>query len=153
MSTQPVSPAVSTVSTSISTAAPRLRRRAVWAGRILSGLVGVFLAFDLTMKLLQLPEAVRATAQLGFPDGSLIVLGVIQLVCLVLYFVPRTAVLGAVLWTGYLGGAIATHLRMGGPAFNFVFPILVAAMLWGGLWLRDGRLHGVFTARPLANRA
>lgn len=142
-----VPPAVSTVSTSTDS-----HRRAVWTGRILSGLVALFLAFDLAMKLLQLPDAVKATAQLGFPDGTLPALGVIQLVCLILYLVPRTAVLGAVLWTGYLGGAIATHVRAGGPPFNFVFPIAVAALLWGGLYLRDGRLHGVFSPRPLARR-
>ena len=143
MTTQTVSHAISPVSS----CAVEPSRRARWTGRILTGLVVAFLAFDLTIKLLQLPFAVKATAELGFPDGTLLALGLIQLACLILYLVPRTAVLGAVLWTGYLGGAIATHLRMHGPAFNFVFPVLVAAMLWGSLRLRDGRLRGVFTPR------
>jgi hypothetical protein len=143
MTTQTVSHTISTVSPCTAD----VSRRARLTGRILSGLVVAFLAFDLTIKLLQLPDAVKATAQFGFPDGTLLALGVIQLVCLILYLVPRTAILGAVLWTGYLGGAIATHLRMGGPAFSFVFPLLVAALLWGGLWLRDRRLRGVFAAR------
>jgi hypothetical protein len=143
--------AVSTVAATTtvpSGAAPAARAtRAQWTGRILSGLVVVFLAFDLALKLLQLPQAVEATAKMGFPDGTLPALGVVQLICLIAYLVPRTAILGAVLWTGYLGGAIATHLHTGGPLFNYVFPFLVAALLWGGLWLRDRRLRGVFAAR------
>ena len=143
MTTQTVSHAISTVASC--TAEPS--RRARWTGRILTGLVVAFLAFDLSIKLLQLPFAVQATAELGFPDGSLLALGLIQLACLILYLLPRTAILGAVLWTGYLGGALATHLRMRSPAFSFVFPFLVAALLWGGLWLRDRRLRGVFGPR------
>ncbi len=69
--------------------------------------------------------------------------------CLIAYLIPRTAILGAVLWTGYLGGAIATHLRTGGPAFSLVFPLLVAALLWGGLWLRDCRTRVVLAPRNL----
>jgi len=114
-----------------------------WTGRIVTGLVVLFLAFDATIKLLEIPAAVQGTAQLGFPPGTLVPLGVIQLVCLAVYLVPRTAILGAVLWTGYLGGAIATHLRAGGPAFSLVFPVIVAALLWGGLWLRDRRTRAV----------
>lgn len=114
-------------------------KKALWTGRILTGLVVAFLAFDLIVKLLGLPEAEQATKQFGFPDGTLLGLGILQLICLIVYLIPRTAVIGAVLWTGYLGGAIATHLRMGGPAFSFVFPLLVAALLWGGLYLRDRR--------------
>lgn len=114
-------------------------KKAQWIGRILSGLVVVFLASDAAFKLVQTPDAVDATARLGFPPGTLVGLGIVQLVCLLAYLVPRTAVLGAVLWTGYVGGAIATHLRTGGPLFNLIFPVLVAALLWGGLWLRDRR--------------
>jgi hypothetical protein len=77
--------------------------------------------------------------------SSLITIGLIQVVCLAVYLLPRTAILGAVLWTGYLGGAIATHVRVGNPLFSHIlFPIYVAALLWGGLWLRDRRLRGVF---------
>jgi len=127
-----------------------MTKQALWTGRILTGLAVAFLAFDLTIKLLQLPAAEQATTQLGFPHGTLFALGVTQLVCLILYLVPRTAVVGAVLWTGYLGGAIATHLRTGGPAFNLVFPLIVAALLWGGLYLRDGRARAVIAPRNLA---
>lgn len=147
MTIQTVSHAISPVSSCTTGTTADVGRRARWTGRILTGLVVAFLAFDLSIKVLQLPFAVQATAQLGFPDGSLLALGLIQLACLILYLVPRTAVLGAVLWTGYLGGAIATHLRMNGPVFSFVFPVLVAALLWGGLRLRDSRLRGMFTPR------
>lgn len=125
-------------------------KRALWIGRILSGLVVLFLAFDAAIKLLEVPAAVEATAKIGFPPGTLFTLGVIQLICLIVYLVPRTAVLGAVLWTGYLGGAVATHLRTGGPAFSLVFPFLVAALLWGGLWLRDRRTRAVLAPIGLA---
>lgn len=124
--------------------------KALWTGRIVTGLVVLFLAFDAAVKLLGAPEAVEATAKLGFPPGMLLTLGVIQLVCLTVYLIPRTAILGAVLWTGYLGGAIATHLRTGGPVFSLVFPVIVAALLWGGLWLRDHRTRAVLAPSSLA---
>lgn len=116
-------------------------RKAIWAGRILSGIAVLFLAFDAAMKLLVTAPAVETTGQLGYPASTLLPIGIIQLVCLALYLIPRTAVLGAVLWTGYLGGAIATHVRVGSPLFSHIlFPIYVAALLWGGLWLRDRRV-------------
>ena len=88
--------------------------------------------------------AMDGTTELGYPAGVVLPLGIIQIVCLLLYVVPRTSVLGAVLWTGYLGGAIATHVRLGNPLFSHVlFPVYVALLLWGGLWLRDRRLRGM----------
>src|SRR6186997_1443014 len=92
---------------------PALPPAGVRTGRVLSGVAVLFLAFDAAMKLLQVPMAVEGTIQLGYPASSLLVIGLIQVVCLAVYLVPRTAILGAVLWTGYLGGAIATHLRVG----------------------------------------
>jgi hypothetical protein len=119
-------------------------RYAIWSGRLLSGAGVLFLTMDATMKLLQLPVAVEGTTQLGYPADVILPIGVIQVVCLVLYVVPRTSVLGAILWTGYLGGAIATHVRVGSPLFTHVlFPIYVAALLWGGLWLRDSRVRAL----------
>jgi hypothetical protein len=121
--------------------APRTRFYAGWA---FTALAVLFLAFDATLKLLALPAAVEATAQLGYPATVIPALGLIQLICLALYLIPRTAVIGAVLWTGYLGGAIATHVRVGNPLFSHVlFPIYVAALLWGGLWLRDRRVRAM----------
>jgi hypothetical protein len=118
--------------------------RARWAGRILSGIAVLFLVFDMTIKFAGSKEALDGTVQLGWQPHHLPILGLIQLVCLVLYLIPRTAPLGAVLWTGYLGGAIATHLRIDNPLFTHIlFPIYVAALLWGGLYLRDARVRAL----------
>ena len=119
-----------------------------WTGRILSGLAVAFLAMDASMKLFGVKEAVEGTVSLGYPASVLFGLGVVQAICLTLYLIPRTAVLGAVLWTGYLGGAIATHVRVENPLFTHVlFPIYVAALLWGGLWLRDSRVRGMLAPK------
>ena len=114
-----------------------------WAGWILSGLPALFLLVDAGMKLLRLPVVVSATVELGYPESSILPIGAVLLVCTVLYTVPRTSVLGAILLTGYLGGAVATHVRVGAPVFNFVFAIAIGALLWGGLWLRDERLRAL----------
>src|SRR5262245_19765741 len=87
-------------------------KKALWTGRILTALVALFLLFDVTIKLLKLPMAVEGTTSLGYPAGAVFGIGVVGLVCLVLYLIPRTAVLGAILLTGYLGGAVATHVRL-----------------------------------------
>jgi hypothetical protein len=122
-------------------------KKSIWAGRVLSGLGTAFLLFDGTIKLVLSPQSLAAaTADLGWPANMLRVLGVLELVCLAVYLVPRTAVLGAVLWTGYLGGAIATHLRVASPLLSHtLFPIYVAALIWGGLWLRDRRVRALFS--------
>jgi hypothetical protein len=92
--------------------------------------------------------ALQGTIQLGYPTSAVLPLGIVQLICLAVYLFPRTSVLGAVLWTGYLGGAIATHVRVGDPLFSHVlFPVYVAALLWGGLWLRDETLREVLAVR------
>ena len=120
--------------------------RALWGGRVISGLAVLFMAFDAAMKVLQVPAAVEGTTQLGYPAGVLVPLGIVQVACLVIYLVPRTAPLGAILWTGYLGGAIATHVRVGNPLFSHIlFPIYVAAFLWLGLWLRDRRVRALLS--------
>lgn len=120
----------------------RSSSRARWAGRILSGLAVLFLGFDAAVKLFATREAIDATTQLGWSTHHLPILAAIQVVCLALYLIPRTAPLGAVLWTGYLGGAIATHLRIDNPLLSHVlFPIYVAAFLWAGLYLRDARVR------------
>ena len=128
-------------------------RKAIWAGRILSGIAVLFLAFDAAMKILAVPAAVEGTTQLGYPASTLLGIGMVQLVCLALYLIPRTAPLGAILWTGYLGGAIATHVRVGNPLFTHVlFPIYVAALLWVGLWLRDRRVAALLAPSSAFNR-
>ncbi len=119
-------------------------RRALWTGRVLSGVAVLFLTFDAAAKLFLAPEAVTGTATLGWSAHLLPALGLIQLACLALYLVPRTALLGAVLWTGYFGGAIATHLRVENPLLSHtLFPVYLAILIWGGLYLRDGRLRAL----------
>ncbi len=121
---------------------PSLRPAARWAGRIVSGLAVLFLTLDASMKLAQVPDAVKTSAELGFSASTVFWLGVLQVICLAVYLLPRTAVFGAILWTGYLGGAIATHVRVGNPLFSHVlFPSYVAAFIWGGLWLRHAKLR------------
>lgn len=128
---------------------PADRRR--WAGRLLSGVAAAFLGMNATIGLLALPAAVEGTRQLGFDPGVLLPFGIVQVACLVLYLVPRTAPLGAVLWTGWLGGAIATHVRLGHPLLTHtLFPLYVAALLWGGLYLRDERVRAALRPAPRA---
>ena len=128
--------------------ADRTSNRTLWTGRILSALAVLFLTFDTVIKLFASKEAVDGTVQLGWQAHHLPILGVIEVVCLMLYLIPRTAPIGALLWTGYLGGAIATHLRVDNPLFSHIlFPIYVAALIWGGLYLRDARVRAVLGAR------
>jgi hypothetical protein len=113
-----------------------------WTGRILTGLVTVFLLFDGGVKVLAPAFAAAHSGQLGLPDHLVFPIGVIELVCLAIYLIPQTAAFGAVLLTGFLGGAIATHFRVGDPLLGYtLFPVYVAALLWAGLFLRDSRLR------------
>ncbi|MGE5802910.1 MAG: DoxX family protein [Gemmatimonadota bacterium] len=128
-------------------ALPGMQKRPV-AGYILTALVALFLAFDTTLKVLGLPAAVQGTMNLGYPAQSVVWIGTIQLICLVLYLVPRTTVLGAVLLTGYLGGAVASQVRVEAPLFSHVlFPIYTAALMWGGVYLRETRVRAVVPVR------
>jgi hypothetical protein len=123
-------------------------RKVVWTGRILSGIAAAFLAMDEIMKVVQAKVAVEGSALYGFAPDQVVTIGIIGLVCLVLYLVPKTAPLGAVLWTGYLGGAIVTHLRHRDPLLTHVlFPIYVSALIWGGLYLRDPRVRALVGKR------
>ena len=132
-------------STPSASSAPVSSRKALWTGRVLTGFATLFLLFDGVFKLFITPEAATATADLGWPLEAVRGLGVVELVCLALYLIPRTAPIGAVLWTGYLGGAIATHLRIGNPWLSHtLFPIYVAVFIWGGLYLRDRRVRAFF---------
>ena len=116
----------------------------LWAGRIASGLVVAFLLFDSIGKLLQLDAVIEGSAQLGWPGSVMLEIGMVLLACTVLYAIPRTAVLGAVLLTGYLGGAVATHVRVGDPLFTHVlFPVYLGVLIWGGLYFRDPRVRSL----------
>lgn len=125
--------------------APRLSTLRVWVGRILTTIAVLFLAMDATMHLLRPAVAVEGTVKLGFSAAVLVPLGIIQVISLILYLYPRTSALGALIWTGYLGGAVATHVRIGDPLFTHILaPVYVAAALWAGLALRDRRIFALF---------
>ena len=118
------------------------------AGYILTTLVALFLTFDTILKVLQLGPAVKATIELGYAPVTVLPIGIVELVCLVLYLVPQTSVIGAILLTGYLGGAVASQVRAGNPMFTHtLFPLYVALMLWGGLYLREPRLADLLPLR------
>lgn len=123
-------------------------KRKTIAGIVLSTLGAMFMLFDAVLHVLVITPVVIAFNQLGYPLSVSRTLGLIELACAILYLIPRTAVLGAVLLTGYLGGAIATQVRVGAPLLSTgLFPIYVALFLWGGLYLRDARLRSVFPVR------
>jgi hypothetical protein len=126
---------------SVSNPNPSESRRMRWSGRVLTGWASLFLTVDAVGKLLQLDPVVRATTELGYPAEAVFTLGMLESLCLVLCLVRPTAVLGTVLLTGYLGGAVATHFRLGNPLFSHtLFPVYAAAMMWGGLCLREPHL-------------
>jgi TRAP-type C4-dicarboxylate transport system permease small subunit len=124
----------------------------LWTGRGLTAVFALFmLGASVAPKLLQLPVAEETMAQLGWPRGYAFMIGVIELACVVLYLLPRTSVLGAVLTMGLLGGAMATQIRAGSPLFTHIlFSIYLGLFMWGGLWLRDERLRALF---PIARGA
>ena len=113
----------------------------LWTGRVLGGLVILFMAFDGAMKIAKASPAVEGTVRMGYPATSVVGIGLLALACTLLYAIPRTAVLGAVLLTAYLGGAMASHVRLGAGAFPVVFVLIFGALTWGSLWLRDTRVH------------
>ena len=117
-------------------------------GVALSALPVMFLLFDSVIKLIKIAPVVESFAQLGYPISLAAGVGLLELACIAFYLVPRTAVLGAILLTGFLGGAISTHLRVGDPFFSHViFPVYVALMVWGGLYLRDDTLRALLPFR------
>ncbi|APR78934.1 membrane protein [Minicystis rosea] len=120
----------------------------VWAGRIVSGLAVAFLVMDGVMKLAPPAPVLEAFGQLGFPAGVARGIGLLLLACVACYVNPRTSVLGAVLLTGYLGGAVASHVRVESPLVSHtLFPVYVGAMIWGGLFLRDERVRALIAPR------
>ncbi|PYX62979.1 MAG: hypothetical protein DMG74_18715 [Acidobacteria bacterium] len=123
-------------------------KKMLWTGRIISALVILFLLFDSSIKILRLAPAVEGTARLGYPVSLVFSIGIVLLVCVVLYAIPRTSILGAILLTGYLGGAVASNLRVSNPFLGYILsPVYVAVLLWGGLYLRDHRLRALIPLR------
>ena len=123
-------------------------RKGLWAGRIISAPPALFLLVDGAMKLAKPEVVVKTTVELGYAETVIVSLGVVLLACTILYLIPRTAVFGAILLTGYLGGAVATQVRAEKGLFGILFPVLLGVLLWGGLALRDDRLR---TLIPLRN--
>jgi hypothetical protein len=119
----------------------------LWTGYIMSILPALFLLLDGAMKLVKPAAVVEATIKLGYPESVILGLGIVLLSCTILYLIPRTSVLGAILLTGYLGGAVASHLRAGDGAFPILFPAIFGALIWGGLVLRDARLRELLPLR------
>lgn len=113
---------------------------ALWGGRIMSWLPALFLLLDGVMKLFKPAFVVTETVRLGYPESTIVPLGIVLTVSALLYLIPRTAVLGAILLTGYLGGAVATHVRFFEGWFPILFPVIFGILIWGGLWLRHNRL-------------
>lgn len=125
-------------------AAQNITPTGLWAGRIVSGFAALFTLMDGTMKLFKPSVVLDANARLGFPESRLVGIGLLLIACTIVYLVPRISILGAVLLTGYLGGAVAIQVRAGSSLFETMFPVMIGALVWGGLWLRDNRLKELF---------
>jgi len=119
----------------------------IWTGRVISGITVLFLIFDGVTKVMKESHVMAASAKMGYPASAIVGTGVTLLVCVALYVIPRTSILGAVLLTGYLGGAVATHVFIRDPLFDTVFPIIFGAFVWGGPFLRDGQLRMLIPVR------
>jgi hypothetical protein len=124
--------------------ANRESKKLVWTGRILSALPVLLLVFSAVLKFMKPPAVTEGFQKLGYPDNTLLPLGIVELICTVLYVIPQTSVLGAILVTAYLGGATASHLRVGEPFFG---PIILGMIAWLGLFLRDRRLRSLLPLR------
>lgn len=119
----------------------------LWTGRIIFALVVLFLLFDGVTKVMRVRAVLDASAQLGYPVSTIVGIGITLLVCTAFYVIPQTSVLGAILLTAYLGGAVATQVRVGNPMFETLFPIIFGALLWAGIFLREGRLGALIPLR------
>lgn len=119
----------------------------LWTGRVMSALPALMLLMSAVMNLVKPAQIVKQTTEMGYPEAAMTPLGLVTLASVILYLVPRTAVLGAILLTGYLGGAVDVHVSRSEGWFEILFPVLVGVFLWGGLFLRDARLRAIFPWR------
>lgn len=127
--------------------AAHVSKKMLWTGRIVGGLPALFLLVDGIMKLIKPEPVITETVRLGYPESVIAPLGIVLIASTVLYLIPRTAVLGAILLTGYLGGAVATHVRMSEGWFPIVFAVMFGVLLWGGLWFRTNELRALIPVR------
>ena len=125
----------------------QLSNARLWTGRIISTLIVLFLVFDGVTKVIRESHVMAANAELGYPQAAIAWIGALLLACTAVYVIPRTAILGGILLTGYLGGAVASSVRVGHPVFECVFPIIFGALVWAGLYLRDPRLPELIPLR------
>ena len=124
-----------------------ISKAALWTGRVISGLVVLFMIFDGVTKVMKVQQVIDATIRIGFPVSTIVGIGVTLLICVALYVIPPTSVLGAILLTAYFGGATAANIRAGSPAFNTAFAVAFAVLTWLGLYLREQRLHALIPFR------
>ena len=122
-------------------------KSSLWAGRIISAFAVLFMIFDSVTKLIKAPQVIEATVRIGFPENTIVGIGAALLIFTALYIIPRTSVLGAILLTGYLGGATAANVRVSSPLFNTSFPIIFGVLIWAGLFLRDRVLRALIPLR------
>lgn len=115
----------------------------LWTSRVLSGVAILFLLMDGGMKIWKVPGVMKATVQFGYPEATIVGIGAVLLLCSLLYVIPRTAVLGAILLTGYLGGAVASNVRISTPLFNVIFPMVFAVLIWAPLVLRSRQVEAI----------
>ena len=118
-----------------------------WTGRIISGLVILFMVFDGVTKLMKVEPVLKAAAQLGFSVQEIVGIGIVALICTLMYAIPRTSILGAILLTGYLGGATAIQVHVGNPAFETLFSVIFGVLVWAGLFARDQQLREMIPVR------
>lgn len=128
-----------------------MNNKSLWIGRGLSGLVSAFLLLDSVMKIVKAAPAVQGTMELGYPESAVAGIGIALFISTILYLIPRTAVLGAILLTGYLGGAVASQLRVGNPLFSHILvPAYIGAAAWLGVFLRARGVHTLLPLRRVA---
>ena len=119
----------------------------LWTGRILQAVLVLFMLFDGITKILKIAPVLNAARRLGFSVGQIVAIGVVMLVCTIIYAIPQTSILGAVLLTGYLGGALLTNIRAGNPTFETCFPVIFGILIWFALYVRDPRLRALIPLR------
>jgi len=119
----------------------------LWTGRVLSGLMALFFVFDGVGHLMKPAPVAEAFTRLGYPLSASVGIGILTLICTAIYVTPRTSIFGAILLTGYLGGAVSTHVRAGSTLFETIFPVILGTLIWAGIYVRDAQLRKLIPLR------